>query len=477
VRWKLISARGDTGPSGATGETGAIGETGFTGFTGFTGQAGATGAQGTTGPYGSGIPQITTSAPPQNIIVGICRNTDAFYSSTDGITWSIGPESLSSLTGVANSAVNSYTDIMSNDDILLCGVRYNSAQSNARLLYSTNGVNWSYHSFDGSQYFYNINSITWNPVANFWLITFDPQETNNTSKYVTATSTDGLTWTAGVTLTAFGTLYNQNLQFFTNTISARSSFFDNGYFYMNTQSHGVLRSTNGQSWIFSGGGGINTFVFTNGPVFVNAYRAFSQGSITYSTDYGATWQAATMPVTTLYGVQYDLTYCDVVWNGTMYLMTLTNCSSTVMMRSSDGMTWYDVPSVKSFVDIGYQQGTQQLTWTGSKWVVTTTNSKLLTSTDGVNWTQVTNGSVPVPTSGQVFDVLDSRQLSNTVSPGNIYINGNLTITGGLNLSALAYTPINSSYWATPLPTTVKQAIDRLAKLVYTLNSNTAIPDI
>ena len=39
----------------------------------------------------------------------------------------------------------------------------------------------------------------------------------------------------------------------------------------------------------------------------------------------------------------------------------------------------------------------------------------------------------------------------------------------------AYTPTTSSHWASPAPTTIFQAIDRIAAAVYGLLSNTAIP--
>lgn len=40
---------------------------------------------------------------------------------------------------------------------------------------------------------------------------------------------------------------------------------------------------------------------------------------------------------------------------------------------------------------------------------------------------------------------------------------------------VAYTPGDSSKWASPAPTTTQQALDRMASLLYTLNTSTAIP--
>lgn len=52
-------------------------------------------------------------------------------------------------------------------------------------------------------------------------------------------------------------------------------------------------------------------------------------------------------------------------------------------------------------------------------------------------------------------------------------------TAGAALSAATaaddFTASNPSYWATSAPTTIQAAVDRLANLVYTLNSNTQIP--
>lgn len=38
-----------------------------------------------------------------------------------------------------------------------------------------------------------------------------------------------------------------------------------------------------------------------------------------------------------------------------------------------------------------------------------------------------------------------------------------------------FSAVNPAYWATSAPTTVQTAVDRLANLVYTLNSSTPIP--
>ena len=409
-------------------------------------------------PLYSGLPQITTSAP--GLVIGFSLATDGFYSSLDGLTWSKGPNSLLTLIDTTASDVVFFVPIVSNGSIYLSGVRYNTPHASARILYSLDGINWSYVSFDGSQYFYNLNSITWHPTKKFWLATFDPQQTADTNKYATATSIDGITWTPGVKINAFGAMANQYLQFWTDSFAARSAFFTNGKFYMNTYSHGLISSSDGQSWVVSGGGGNNSFVVTNGTIFVNAYRAWSVGSITYSTDYGVTWQAANVSVGGFGAVAHDLSYCDIIWNGSMFLMSLANCNQTVMMRSTDGINWYDVPDVKTYVAIGFTQGGQQLAWTGSRWVLTTTNGKYLHSTDGITWTQRLSSTLPSTvssSSGSLFDDLGSY--ISPVPAANVYVNGTLSVP------IISYKPATSSDWASPVPTDLASAIDRLATAV------------
>lgn len=50
--------------------------------------------------------------------------------------------------------------------------------------------------------------------------------------------------------------------------------------------------------------------------------------------------------------------------------------------------------------------------------------------------------------------------------------GNISIAG---TSTIPYTPADGAHWADPDPTTLVEAIDRLAAQVYTVHTSTPIP--
>lgn len=67
-----------------------------------------------------------------------------------------------------------------------------------------------------------------------------------------------------------------------------------------------------------------------------------------------------------------------------------------------------------------------------------------------------------------------------VNSGTLPGTGRLEVTGSLGVTigmtgSLSYTPADGSHWSDPDPTNVKEALDRMASLLYTLNSNTPIP--
>ena len=61
--------------------------------------------------------------------------------------------------------------------------------------------------------------------------------------------------------------------------------------------------------------------------------------------------------------------------------------------------------------------------------------------------------------------------SHLANSAAIYANGAFAAAN----SADDFTAINSGYWSGSAPTTVQTAVNRLANLVYTLNSSTPIP--
>ncbi len=75
-------------------------------------------------------------------------------------------------------------------------------------------------------------------------------------------------------------------------------------------------------------------------------------------------------------------------------------------------------------------------------------------------------SVPTPPIGAVPQMADLLQFKD--STGTVLSNVNAA-------GEFSYVPSDGTKWADPDPTTVNEALDRMAALLYTLNSNTPIP--
>lgn len=94
-----------------------------------------------------------------------------------------------------------------------------------------------------------------------------------------------------------------------------------------------------------------------------------------------------------------------------------------------------------------------------------------------------NGYVPDATNTSVRT--DAPQVSDVIGPKGATADrisvfngtsGKLLKDGGNTVADLkAYTPADGTKWADPDPTTIQGALDRMAALLYTLNSNTPIP--
>lgn len=109
-----------------------------------------------------------------------------------------------------------------------------------------------------------------------------------------------------------------------------------------------------------------------------------------------------------------------------------------------------------------------------------------TGTVGANVIQVLDsitsfGASPAPviygfrsiaTTGSAVNEGNISASGNLVASQNAYITGNLIVYGNATVSNIAYTPTTSSDWSAPAPTTIGQAIDRLAAVVKALNNGT-----
>jgi hypothetical protein len=196
----------------------------------------------------------------------------------------------------------------------------------------------------------------------------------------------------------------------------------------------------------------------------------------------------------------------VAWNGSYWIAVGGDTNS--IAKSYDGMNW--TPSTNNPFPSSYAYS---VAWNGTYWIVGALNTGgIFTSTDGMNWisaNKIAGGGIVFPNS--ISAIASRRVLPNigTKISGNFqagptgpYARGGVgdyyIDTSGQELykfytatgpsgptggwtgimpigSQALYTPADPSKWASTAPTTVQQAIDRMAALLYTLNSDTAIP--
>lgn len=182
---------------------------------------------------------------------------------------------------------------------------------------------------------------------------------------VIATSTDGLTWTAGTLSFPFGI---QKLKFINGKFFATAS---------GTPTNAIAYSTDGITWTDAttpnvGSNIVQDITFGNG-IYVAVLSGGTDRILT-STD-GITWTAQTPPVNRQFtAVAYG--------NG---LFVVTSSSSGFITKSTDGITWVDVavPNI-IYTDCVYGAG---------KFIIiarTGSGNRVNKSYDGITWTPETS---------------------------------------------------------------------------------------
>ncbi len=75
----------------------------------------------------------------------------------------------------------------------------------------------------------------------------------------------------------------------------------------------------------------------------------------------------------------------------------------------------------------------------------------------------------------VNDINDIYNLANTINISIQSVSSYANSAFDASNNSLIYTASNTSYWANSSPTTISSAVDRLANLIFSLNSNNPIP--
>lgn len=141
-------------------------------------------------------------------------------------------------------------------------------------------------------------------------------------------------------------------------------------------------------------------------------------------------------------------------DGILYCLQQPN-SFEISINSSAGYVnqgWITVASTPSTIQLGYKftDGT--------------------TTADVVEIIQAYNGNFGV----YRIDPVVPSWYGGVPSTLTVVTSGSTPNVGNWKKLSTNYTPDNSAHWAAPAPTTLGEALDRLAAAVYTLNSNTPI---
>jgi hypothetical protein len=311
-------------------------------------------------------------------ITGIFDPKVASTSSTLSLAASIYPGIVVAPVTILHTVVKSAADPL----FVAVGVEVNELQQSlASLLYSsTDGVNWTHHSFSGGFILRSIaeSNHTWVAIGNVSL--FSP---NGSGMYI---STDGITWTLAQSIA--GVILN-------------SVAYGNGKWVAVWQSANsvlIYTSTDGTTWtvanlptstgtlspIAAGSNNVLTSVVYGNGKWVAVGYLNNQALIYTSTD-GVTWTVSPPPSSG----DIDLTavvYGDNTW---MIIGKDNDQDNAVIYTSTDGTTWTGValPSLDTLrLDV--------LAYGDGQWIVsginrdTDTNIIYTSNTNGLTWTPV-----------------------------------------------------------------------------------------
>ena len=360
------------------------------------------------------------------------------YSTDGGITW----------TPTQNHPFTTNIISFGNNGTYLLAGSSGYGETGAVMAYSTNGIAWVPVTAGLPAVGASVKFIYWE--NNTWVASISSE---------IYTSSDGLNWTK-------------------STVGLQPSHpqciaYGQGKFIVGGLSNTLYVSQDGKTWATStnmasvhSGSAINSIGF-NGSIWVAGTGLGSNYTVFYSSD-GITWSPSTSGTSAIGTTdQYGPYVYSISSNGSVWLMG--GYTATGMVYSTDGINWSTIPGLTSFgIDT-----IQSITYNGSLFIATVsktnhfapyTNSKVLTSPDGLNWTANSSAATYLTDSnGQFY-----------LSPGSYNSKVTLLNNNLLDLASVPYTPATAANWASPAPTNLASAVNRLAAAVAGLLT-TAIP--
>ena len=401
--------QGDVGPSGAVGPQGDLGPTGETGpigLAGIPGPSGATGPYGITGPTGplgpTGVrgiqgPKGDSGGPtgPSGPTGGVGPTGPSGPLGPTGPSGAQGPSGVVSVASenfMVATGFGTYDIAYTYDAQSWVGTDSNVFTGNSGDGYAW-GLAWSGNMWvatgNGSNTLaYSPNGISWTPVSSSpfpdyaWGVAWNGRVWVATGGYTgsvqasIAYSYDGMVWTAVDTSASpifsyggYGVAWGGS---YWVAVGGGSNMFATSY-------DGVNWTPQASNVIF-GDTGVQAIAY-NGNLWVATGNKGDPGTstIAYSTD-GSNWVGADGGSNI-----FDSWGTSVAWNGTLWVAGGTSASGQCLAYSSDGMTWSLAATQPFNFDCW------SVAWNGAVWIAAgDSNATLAKSTDGTNWTPISN---------------------------------------------------------------------------------------
>jgi hypothetical protein len=334
---------------------------------------------------------------------------------------------------------------------LAAGISGTSEGNHARLATSPDGINWTLvTAFNAGPANTNFYGGAWN--GSKWIVLY-----NNTTSVEPFYSYDTITWTS----------FSANI----SCIAASPALWVGGG---RGAQPGISYSTNGITWVESAsatsivGGGDVYGIGYNGVLWVASgisYNGTTHPFFMYSPD-AITWTESNSITALASGAGY----ANPVWNGSIWVAGCTG--DNFILYSYNAITWYAAPSAATYIRYVYG-----LAWNGSLFICTAapayggSTSTVITSPDGINWSSssasslITSTTIGVasrrvlPYVGYSYGAGGGGPTGYTGNTGDTGPTGNTGPTGPIPSD---YTPTTAGDWTGTAPTTIQQALDRLA---------------
>jgi hypothetical protein len=437
------------------------------GNTGPTGPAG--GPTGSTGPPGLPPAVLTDNFT----VIGTSQGLSPIFYSYDGLTF------LASSSAPANAFLGGAINNIAYNGNHWLAVGALPSNAGGCILYSLDGVNWMTSDSAGSLttgIVSGINSVAWG--GNKWIAITGAGSAQNSMIY----SYDGNAWYASANGNAAAILAGS-----TNILSI--AYNGNTWFASVNSAGAGIYSTDGVNWEVantSAAAGSNTIlsVASNGSLFV-ATAGIASAVVIYSYD-GNNWEVSATGSTI-----FSSGFAKVASNGFMWVAGSTQY---ILGYSYDGINWTQSAQGSSLIT--NNGGITNLSLNGTTWIgvgLVGGTFNLVYSTDGITWsTGVVSGTNPGTTT---FNASASRRClpfigtnlqgnfqaaptgpTGSGAPSSYFLNtANANLyryqgTGWTGISGLNnYVPTVSANWTGTAPTTITEALDRLAAGLVALN--------